>query len=91
MAEYKSVTKSPIVAPLAGVARPAFGIRKALRTLHGTGASLSLKQAMEDTASIDGLSVVLTRGIEQCTTKDGRLDTRDLAAYLLKIMGNNQQ
>jgi hypothetical protein len=50
------------------------------------GLKLNLARIVEDDAQIDGLAKVLTRGIDTITTTDGRLDTRELAAYLLRAM-----
>ena len=57
--------------------------------LHPNGTSFSVSEALDETVAIDSFSRLLTEGIERVTTKDGRLDTKDLAAYVLREMKNS--
>jgi hypothetical protein len=74
---------------LHAIVRPGASMRTAIGILNAQRPKeevLRLERILEDTASIEGLATLLTQGIEHVTTKDGRLDTRDLAAFVLAEM-----
>jgi hypothetical protein len=78
---------------LRAVVRPGGGLSRAMGILHGQNgpAHLPLSRILEDTDAVEGLARVLTQGIESVMTKDGRLDTKDLAAYVLAELQRNQR
>lgn len=76
---------------LRGRARSSDAILRQNKLLYGNKSSIELEKAMDDFAGVEGLALVLTEGIQACTTKDGRLDTKDLAAYLWTVMRANQK
>ncbi len=58
-----------------------------MRTKATSGASIaSVEAALDDFVSVDALARLLTEGIDKVTTKDGRLDTKELAAFVLRHM-----
>ncbi len=59
--------------------------------LHPEGTSLNLARVLDETEAVEGLARCLTQGIDKVTTKDGRLDTRELAAFVLREMARNQK
>ncbi|HYV99695.1 MAG TPA: hypothetical protein VE967_19705 [Gemmatimonadaceae bacterium] len=71
---------------LSGVARPTPGLRQRMRLLYGKSAVERLDQIVEDTTAIDALSRLLTEAMEKCQTKDGRVDMKDVAAFVLGEM-----
>lgn len=66
--------------PLGGLAR-----------LYGKtpGLKMNLAQVVEDDKAVDTLAKLLSQGIERVTTKDGRLDMRELSAFVLNAMKEN--
>ena len=47
---------------------------------------VNVQAMMDDLYGVDVLAKLLTQGIEEVTRVDGRLDTRDLAAFVLRAM-----
>ena len=80
-----------MIGNLRGRARPADAILRQTKMLYGDKKSVELAAALDDFAGVEGLAMVLTEGIQACTTQDGRLDTKDLAAYLWTVMRANQK
>jgi hypothetical protein len=76
---------------LRGIARPADAIARHVKMMYGDRKNIELEKAMNDYAGVEGLAAVLTDGINACTSKDGRLDAKDLAAYLWTVMQANQK
>ena len=66
-------------------------VRRAAEIIHGVGSPSRVDQIMEDEVAVNALAGLLTRAIESCQAKDGRLDMRDVAAYVLREMKRNQR
>lgn len=76
----------PIIAPLSGIARPTRALRNRIGKLYSPGETREITAMMDDFVAVDALARLLTEGIDKVTTKDGRLDTKDLAAFVLRHM-----
>ena len=76
---------------LKGHAKPGGALARQIGVLYGENKVVEVARMMDDYAGVDALARVLTAGIEQVTAKDGRLDTKDLAAFLWKTMQDNQK
>jgi hypothetical protein len=75
------------IGALAGIARPTRRV-SALLALSGNDlrAAKSLHDAMDGVEAIDALSRLLTEAMNAKITTDGRVDMRDVAAYVLGEM-----
>jgi hypothetical protein len=71
---------------LRGVARPTRKLRARLEMIHGRGFVERMDRVMEDEAAIDAFSRLLTEAVEKNTSKDGRVDMKDVAAFVLAEM-----
>lgn len=78
------------VVQVRGRAKPAGKMLKVAMLLHGPGAAVRLDRIMEDEVAVDALARLLTEQIEKNTTKDGRVDMRDVAAGVLLHMRRSQ-
>jgi hypothetical protein len=78
----------PRIGVLSGVARPSRALRRRLGQLYGPEAAAmgDMNRALDDFIGVDALARLLTEGIESVTTKDGRLDAKDLAAFVMRHM-----
>lgn len=76
----------PLPGDLRGVARPTKKLRARLEILHGKGFVERMDRIVEDTTAIDALARLLTEAVEKNTTKDGRVDMKDVAAFVLAEM-----
>jgi hypothetical protein len=74
---------------LSGVARPGARLARTLKQM-GVG-NASVEDLLDLSVGVEALAGVLTQGIEACLTKDGRLDTKDLAAFVLRRMKEHQR
>lgn len=70
--------------------RPHSGLLRRLGVQPGAG-PVNITKLLDDVVAVDALAGVLTRGIEAVTTSDGRLDTKDLAAFVLRQIRENQR
>ena len=58
--------------------------------VYGPGLRPSMVRMMDDIVAVNALAKVLDRGLEECTRKaDGFLDTKDLAAFVLRFIREN--
>lgn len=71
------------VGNLSGVAKPTPALLARLGRGHAPRDARNIFDMVEGLEATDTLAVLLTKGIEKVTTTDGRLDTRDLAAFIL--------
>lgn len=69
-----------------GVARPTRKLRAQLETLYGKKCVERMDQIVEDVTAIDAFARLLTEAMEKKMTKDGRVDMKDVAAYVLAEM-----
>lgn len=69
-----------------GRARPVGKMLKVAMLLHGPDMAVRLDKVMEDEVAVNALACLLTEQIEKHTTKDGRVDMRDVAAGVLLHM-----
>lgn len=53
--------------------------------------AIDIGKALDDLVSVDALAALLDEGIGKTVTKDGRLDMKDLAAFILRRMKENQK
>jgi len=74
---------------LRGIARPTRKLQHQLEIIHGRGFVSRMDRVVEDVGAIDALSRLLTLAIEKNTTKDGRVDMKDVAAFVLAEMKRN--
>lgn len=65
-------------------ARPAPALEQSLRHLYGERKVIAMTRAMDDMVSVDALAKLLDRAMGMATSKDGRLDLRDMAAFMLR-------
>lgn len=75
---------------LVGGARPSRALRRQLANGHG-GNPKRVDALLGEIEAVEGLARVLDQGIAKVTTKDGRLDCRELAAYVLVEIRRNQR
>ena len=59
-------------------------IEAAAKRLYGEQRAVLFTQAMDDMVAVDALAKLLDRALNACTSKDGRLDLRDTAAFVLR-------
>lgn len=83
------MSKAPTLAQISGIAYPSPKILALATSIHGRGVAKRLSQIMDDTVAVDALARLLTEAIEKKTTKDGRIDMRDVAAHVLSEMKGN--
>jgi hypothetical protein len=76
----------PKIAPLRGIARPSRRLTGQIGRLYGPKAVERFDQIMDDVVAVDALARLLTEAIERNTTKDGRIDMKDVASHVLGEM-----
>jgi hypothetical protein len=79
------------VAPMKAHLRAHPNLMRRLGALHGEQKVENVARVLDELTAVDSLAVLLTEGINTVTAKDGRLDTKDLAAFVLKRMKENQE
>ena len=80
------MTDRPKIAPLRGIARPSPRLVGQIGRIYGPRAVGQFTQIMDDVVAVDALARLLTEAIERNTTKDGRIDMKDVAAHVLGEM-----
>ena len=58
---------------------------------HGPGMAANIYSMVQDAEAIAGLAKILDEAMTDCTSKDGRLDLKDVAAHVIKHMRENQR
>lgn len=58
---------------------------------HGPGMAANIHTMVQDAEAVAGLAKILDMAMTDCVTKDGRLDLKDVAAYVIKHMRENQR
>lgn len=81
----------PLPGNLRGIARPTRRLKAQLEVLHGKHFVERMDRVVEDVITIDALAKVLDQAMEKSVTKDGRMDLRDVAAYVLAEMKRMQR
>lgn len=79
------------VEQISGLAKPSESLLRRMRQLYGEGSTLSIEAVLDDVTAVEALAQLIEQGFETCVTKDGRLDTKDLAAFLLREIRRNQK
>lgn len=79
------------VVQISGHALPGPGMRARLTSLGLVPNAQTIGRVMEDIVAVDALARILTEAIDASTTKDGRLDTKDVAAFVLRRMKEHQR
>ena len=79
------------VVQISGYALPGPGMRARLTSLGLAPNAQAIGAVMEDIVTVDALARVLTEAIDASVTKDGRLDTKDVAAFVLRRMKEHHQ
>lgn len=74
------------VVNISGIAQPTDKVRRAAEILHGPRVAARMDQVMDDEIAVRALAGILTRAMETQQSKDGRIDMRDVAAYVLAEM-----
>lgn len=54
-------------------------------------AAINVKAALDDLVSVDALAALLDEAIGKTITTDGRMDLKDVAAFVLRRMKEHQQ
>jgi hypothetical protein len=76
---------------LKGHAVPTAALKRKIGAMYGESKVIDIQKALDDLVTVDALSLVLTEGINSVTRTDGRLDTKDLAAFVLQRMKEHQK
>jgi hypothetical protein len=76
---------------LSGVAHPTPALLRKLGRMYGPAPVPDLPRVLDDLVAVDALAGLLDRAMAAHTTKDGRLDLRDVAAFVLKEIKENQR
>ncbi len=76
-----------LVSNLSGLALPSRKVRALLLVSRETPAPIPLTLALAELTAIDALAGVLLTAWEKCKTSDGRVDTRDMAATIVGVIG----
>ena len=71
---------------LRGHARPGAALRKKLGKLYGPGTVHRMDAMLDDTVTIDALAGLLDQAMQASVSKDGRLDLKDMAVFMMKEM-----
>lgn len=61
-------------------------IRKSMGVLYGKRKVSDVDKMIDDLVGVDALAQLMTEAIETTQAKDGRVDMRDAAAYVLARM-----
>jgi len=70
---------------ISGVAFPSTTVRARFGLRTGVPLSAkTLQTIMAEETAVDALSRLLTEAMQKCQTKDGRVDMRDVAHFVLK-------
>jgi len=85
------VVASERVGNLSGVARPSRALRKILGDLSTGQKPIIIDHVIDSAVAVDVVAKLLTRTMEECTTADGRVDMKDVAARVLRVMQENQR
>lgn len=68
---------------------------KRLRALafakHGPGMAASIYSMVQDAEAVAALAKILDQAMTECTSTDGRLDLKDVAAHVITHMRENQR
>lgn len=78
------------VAHISGVARPSPRLRRMAAVLHGSRMANAIESMVEDTKAVDALAALLDRAMTTHVTKDGRLDLREVALFVIREMRSHQ-
>jgi hypothetical protein len=70
---------------------PSTALRSKIGALYGPRANVGVDQILADYVGVEALAKLLTEGIDSVTAKDGRLDTKDLAAFVMARMKDFQK
>lgn len=76
---------------LKGHALPGGALARQIGILYGEKKVVEVSKMMDDYVGVDALALLITEGINTVTTKDGRLDSKDLAAFIWAKMKANQK
>jgi hypothetical protein len=76
---------------LKGHAKPGGALARQIGVLYGEQKVVEVQKMMDDYVGVDALAALITEGINTVTTKDGRLESLDLAAFIWKRMMENQK
>jgi len=75
-----------MVGSLSGIARPTKKMRRLLGLARDGVNPRLLDSVVEDSVAIDAFARLLTEAMSKCQTKDGRVDMKDVAAFVLGQM-----
>lgn len=76
---------------MSAVCRPTSRLRALAFAKHGPGMAANIHSMVQDAEAVAGLAKILDEAMTQCTTSDGRLDLKDVSAYVIKVMRENQR
>jgi len=79
-----------VIDKLSGVAHPTRKMRALLKLARDDVNPRLLDGVVEDSVAIDSFARLLTEAMEKCQTKDGRVDMKDVAAFVLGEMRKHQ-
>lgn len=79
------------VVQIAGRCRPTPRLQRLATVLHGPQFATSINLMVEDSIAVNALAELLDRAMTACTTKDGRLDLREMAMFVIKEMRGAQR
>lgn len=78
---------APSIGILEGHALPSDALRRRIGQLYpGAKGEVEVQRMLDDLVGVDALARLLTEGIDKTLTTDGRLDTKELAAFVLRAM-----
>lgn len=90
--ETAAVPPLVLAGNLSGVAHPSAHLRRMVGQLYeGRSPPTLVDRIADDALAIEKFAGLLTESIEKCVTQDGRVDMRDVAAYVLRVMRDNQR
>ena len=58
---------------------------------HGPKMAANIHTMVEDATAVAALAKILDQAMTECTSKDGRLDLKDVAARVIIVMRENQK
>lgn len=77
---------SILIGGLSGHALPSDALKARLGSLYSEKKVTDVDKMIDDLVAVDAFARLLTEAMETCQTKDGRLDTKDVAAFVLRRM-----
>jgi hypothetical protein len=79
------------IVQISGVAYPTRRMRGLATALHGPKFALSIDSMLEEAGAVNALAEAMEKSLEAALSKDGRVDMKNAAIHLIRLMRNNQK